>query len=146
MSRTRDHLCVHICVARLADTTHDSATTTLVLPRSLILPIEAGAALRQTLGILDDHLAADDPYRAMLLDQRIWETWERDEWNAMEGPDRAISFEIEDAAVILAGLAFTEAMSAEFPWFAMVQWTVDFIAAELRPLWTDDEWRNVGAP
>ncbi len=34
----------------------------------------------------------------------------------------------------------TEMMSVDFPWFDMVRWSVDFITAELRPLWSDEEW------
>jgi len=37
-------------------------------------------------------------------------------------------------------MAFTEVMSMEFPFFDMVQWTSDFVAAELRKYWTDEEW------
>ncbi len=111
----------------------------------MTLPIEAGGALRQTLGILDDHMEAEDPYRAMALDQRLEELWSRDEWAAMSGPTREIQLELEDAALILQGLAFTEAMSVDLPWFDMVQWTVDFISAEIRPAWTDDEWRSIAA-
>lgn len=108
--------------------------------RTITLPIEAGAALRETLGILDDHREADDPYRAASLNLKLLEAWTEDEWQSLAGPDRAIDFDIEDAALILHGLAFTETMSAELPWFDMVQWTVDFIVTELRPQWTEDEW------
>lgn len=112
-----------------------------MLQRTVMLPIEAGAALRETIGILDDHFQADDPMRAALLEQRVWECWSNDEWDAMSGPDRSIEMEIEDAALILQGLAFTEVMSMDLPWFEMVQWTVDFMTAELRPMWTEEEWQ-----
>jgi hypothetical protein len=111
-----------------------------VLSRTITLPIEAGAALRETLAILDDHQAADDPYRAASLNLKIFEAWNDDEWETLHAGNRAIDFEIDDAAMILHGLAFTETMSSELPWFDMVQWTVDFIVGELRPQWTDDEW------
>ncbi len=110
--------------------------------RTLHLPIEAGAAIRETLGILDDHAQSEDHMRAVLLEQRVWDTWDREEWDAMAGPERPIQLEIEDAAMILQGLAFTEVMSVDLPWFAMVQWTVDFVTEQLRPSWTDDEWRE----
>ena len=119
----------------MGGTTHD-----VVLARTITLPIEAGAALRETLGILDDHGEAEDPYRSASLNLKILEVWNEEEWSAMKGPDRPIEFDIEDAALILQGLAFTEAMSAELPWFDMVQWTVDFIVGELQPTWTEDEW------
>ena len=111
-----------------------------MLSRTIELPIEAGAALRETLGILDDHQEADDPYRCASLNLKLLEAWSEDEWAALRGDDRPIEFDIEDAALILHGLAFTETMSAELPWFDMVQWTVDFIVGELRPQWTEDEW------
>jgi hypothetical protein len=114
-----------------------------VHPRKVTLPIVAGAALRETIGILDDHQATEDPHRATWLELRVWEAWTEQEWASMDGPDRDIEFEIEDAALILEGLAFTEMMSVDLPWFDMVQWTVDFVTAQLRPMWTDDEWSSL---
>lgn len=111
-----------------------------MLERTITLPIEAGAALRETLGILEDHREAEDPYRAASLNLKIVEAWSEDEWSTMKAEDRGIEFDIEDAALVLQGLAFTETMSAEFPWFDMVVWTVDFIVGQLRPQWTEDEW------
>ena len=75
-----------------------------------------------------------------MLEQRVWDTWTHEEWETMQGPDRTIHLDIEDAAMILDGLSFTEMMSAELPWFEMVQWTVDFMTEQLRPAWTDAEW------
>lgn len=111
-----------------------------MIARTITLPIEAGAALRETLGILDDHQEAEDPYRSASLNLKILEAWSDEEWSAMQATDRSIEFDIEDAALILHGLAYTEMMSTDLPWFDMVQWTVDFIVGELRPTWTDDEW------
>ena len=111
-----------------------------MLERIITLPIEAGAALRETLGILEDHRESEDPYRSASLNLKLLEAWEEDEWASMKADDRPIEFDIEDAALVLHGLAFTETMSAELPWFDMVQWTVDFIVGELRPQWTEDEW------
>jgi len=99
-----------------------------VLARTITLPIEAGAALRETLGILEDHREAEDPYRAASLNLKILGAWDEDEWATMTAADRPIEFDIEDAALVLHGLAFTELMSAELPWFDMVQWTVAFVA------------------
>ena len=39
-------------------------------------------------------------------------------------------------------MAFTEIASAEFEWAEMVRWTSDFVTAELRQHWSDDEWRS----
>ncbi|MEZ5226160.1 MAG: hypothetical protein R2710_05660 [Acidimicrobiales bacterium] len=96
--------------------------------------------MRQTIGILDDHGASEEPVRATLLEYRVWQTWSNEEWEAMDGPEREIELEIEDAALLLEGLAFTEAMSVDLPWFEMVQWTVDFMTQQLRPAWTEEEW------
>jgi len=48
---------------------------------------------------------------------------------------------IDDAALLLDGMSFTEVMSVDFPFFQMVQWTSDFITSELRSHWTEDQWR-----
>ncbi len=116
-----------------------------MLNRSITLPIEAGAAIHQTLGILDDHGQQREPMRAALLEQRVWDGWTNEEWTSMAGDDAAIEFEIEDAAILLDGLAFTEMMSADLPWFDMVRWTVDFMTDQLRSAWTDAEWKQLGA-
>ncbi len=50
---------------------------------------------------------------------------------------------IRDAALLLDGMAFTEAASADFPWIEMVRWTTDFVTSELRRHWTDEQWREV---
>lgn len=121
-----------------------------------MLPIEAASAIRQILGILDDHStsfefgaspneivkASDAAYRAVLLEDLVYNTWTAEEWDELKGEDRSIDLEIEDAALLLDGLALTETMSVDLPWIDMVRWTVDFITAELRPLWTDDEWAS----
>jgi hypothetical protein len=52
---------------------------------------------------------------------------------------------IDDAALLLEGMAFTEIMSADFPWIDMVRWTTDFVTEELRQHWTDEEWRTYSA-
>ena len=60
-------------------------------------------------------------------------------------PDGWVTLDIDDAALLLDGMAFTEIASMELPWFEMVQWTSDFITTELRQHWTDDEWRTYAA-
>ena len=52
----------------------------------------------------------------------------------------AIEIGIDDAALLLDGMAFTEVMSVEFPFFEMVQWTSDFVTAELRSHWSEELW------
>ena len=56
-----------------------------------------------------------------------------------------IELGIDDAALLLDGMAFTEVLSVEFPFFDMVQWTSDFVTAELRSHWSEDEWRAFAA-
>lgn len=56
--------------------------------------------------------------------------------------ERSFELHIEDAELLLAGMAFTEMASSELPWFEMVQWTSDFIAEQLRGLWPDEVWRE----
>jgi hypothetical protein len=49
---------------------------------------------------------------------------------------------IDDAALLLQGMAFTEVMSQDLPWIESVRWVTDFITEELRQHWTEDEWRK----
>lgn len=107
-------------------------------PRDVFLEGDAVAALGQIVGIMSDHMyAADGP----------------GEWNAEQLADLdaklcqatgggVVTLGIEDVALLLQGMAFTEIMSMELPWFDMVQWTSDFITGELRRHWTEDEWRK----
>jgi hypothetical protein len=50
---------------------------------------------------------------------------------------------IDDAAMLLQGMAFTEVMSQDLPWIESVRWVTDFITEELRQHWTEDEWRRL---
>ena len=59
--------------------------------------------------------------------------------------DREVELHIEDVALVLSGMAFTETMSADLPWFEMVRWTSDFVTAELRAHWSDAEWAEFGS-
>ncbi len=63
-----------------------------MLARIITLPIEAGAALQETLGILDDHHEAEDPYRSASLNLKILEAWDETEWTSLKAFDREISF------------------------------------------------------
>ena len=132
----------------------------MALTRSLELTRDAASALRTILGIMaDQFLFADDmvtsgwdPAAVNALDRRIESIWPEEYMGMTEAapetasdrdqPARVIELEIEDAAMLLAGMAFTEFASAEFPWADMVRWTSDFVTAELHGLWTDDEWRR----
>lgn len=120
----------------------------------------AGAgALVTILGIVLDNIqtAEAEGYRSnwnvehvLDLDTRFHHVWPELTANLMGfgGDDadaaesRAMELHIEDAELLLAGMAFTEMASTDLPFFEMVQWTSEFVAAELRQLWPDDVWRD----
>lgn len=108
----------------------------MIQPHEIQLGQDAFFAIAQILGIMTDNLdlslptAQWDIHHLVDLDTRIAEHVDGD----------PITLGIDDVSLILAGMAFTEVMSMEFPFFDMVQWTSDFVAAELRKYWTDEEW------
>ena len=110
--------------------------------RDMTLTVEAGSALLHVLGILHDNDASPDAERTLSLEDRLHQAWSTDQMRSLEGPEAIVPLDIEDAAAILHGLAFTEMMSVHFPWFEMVQWTVEFVTAQIRPLWTEQEWSD----
>jgi hypothetical protein len=117
--------------------------------RVVTLSIEAGAALRQILGIMIDQTMADNGWdwdleHVVTLDGRLEDLWDPEAWTTLQGDERAVELGIDDVALVLDGMAYTEIASAEFPWIDMVRWTADFVTAELRPHWPDDEWRAFG--
>lgn len=93
------------------------------------LPIEGAAALRQILGILDDHGMAADAERADDLDERLRLPWTEQEWARLEGAEHGIPMSREDAVMLVDGLRFTEVMSVELPFFDHVMlvssWIID---------------------
>ena len=144
----------------------ETRTVSATEPRVMQLERDAASAIRQILGIMTDQLVmfgGDDTGwgpRSWRLDEivalegRIEDLWpdeslgmtEADPLSASDRsqPARDFVLHIEDAELILAGMAFTEMASAEFPWADMVRWTSDFIAGELRALWSDEIWRSRG--
>lgn len=115
-------------------------------PRTVTLAVDAAAALRQILGIMIDQAMTGDGWAWDLvhvtdLDTRLEVLFEADEWTTLTARDRAVELHIEDAALLLEGMAFTEVASADLPWIDMVRWTSEFVTAELRRHWSDDEWR-----
>lgn len=56
------------------------------------------------------------------------------------GEDEAVELGIDDVALLLDGMAFTEMMSVSFPFFEMVQWTTEFVASKLRSHWSEESW------
>jgi hypothetical protein len=101
-------------------------------------------ALAQILGIMSD--------QAMSGGNSPWDVEQLMEVEArlgviadIGGPDQvaeseAVTLGIDDAALLLDGMAFTEIASADLPWIDMVRWTSDFVTTELRSHWTDAEW------
>lgn len=128
----------------------------MTLEREVSLPAAAAASIEQIIGImLDSFMAGGDPVngrgafawgidieRVVDLEQRMRDVWSAEELSCGEGPDRSIVLSLDDVALVLQGMAFTEVMSADLPWVDMVRWTSDFVTSELRQYWTDAEWAD----
>ncbi len=107
-------------------------------PRDIVFEPDAITALTEIIGIMADQVMGESS-------NTRWEITRLAELEARlmaPAPGDAVTIGIDDAALLLDGMAFTEVMSIEFPWFEMVQWTSDFVTAELRQHWTEDEWRD----
>lgn len=121
------------------------------LPRTFELSSDARAAVAQLVGIMNDQVmdGADaarwDYDELMRLEQRFGVTVGVDDVGRGPSDDAVVTVGMEDVALLLDGMAWTEVMSAEFAWVDMVRWTADFITTELRVHWTDDEWREFTA-
>jgi hypothetical protein len=106
--------------------------------RLVLLPPEAAMALNEIIGIMTDQLMEGnmqtrwDAEALLVLQMRLYE--------AQDG--EAVELDISDVALLLDGMAFTEVMSVEFPFFEMVQWTSDFVTQELRSYWSEEQWRE----
>lgn len=125
------------------------------LPRTFELSADARAALAQVVGIMTDQVMEGEDYarwdydELMRLEHRFGITMGVDDVGTGPSDAATVTVGMDDVALLLDGLAFTEAASADFPWIDMVRWTADFITGELRGHWTDDEWREftaAGAP
>ena len=127
-------------------------------PRDVMLPAEAASSIDQILGIVLDSFMGGSPTahvgafgwgfdveRVVDLEQRLRDVWNAEELSRGEGDERSIKLSMEDVALILHGMAFTEVMSADLPWIDMVRWTSDFVTTQLRAPWTEDEWEAFGA-
>lgn len=121
------------------------------LPRSFELSSDARATLAQLLGIMNDQVmeGADaarwDYDELMRLEHRFEVTLGVDDVGRGPSESATVTVGMDDVALLLDGMAYTEVMSAEFAWIDMVRWTADFITTELRGHWTDDEWREFTA-
>ena len=104
----------------------------------VVLEHDAVLALTQILGIMLDFLSEADSRSPWSLEHII----ELDERLTTPAPGEALLLGIDDAELLLQGMAFTEVMSADLPWVETVRWVTDFVTAELRQHWTDEEWRE----
>ena len=108
----------------------------MIEPRVIRLDREATLALSQILGIMLDQLFELEASQGWStehiidLDARLVDS--------LEG--ESITLGIDDAALLLQGMAVTELMSVDLPWFETVQWVTDFVTSELRQHWSDQEW------
>lgn len=108
----------------------------MIEPRLVMLEQDAVLALSQILGIMLDDLFGNtdssgwNSERILDLEARLMAPAE----------EEGVLLGIDDAALLLQGMAFTEVMSQDLPWIESVRWVTDFITAELRQHWTQDEW------
>ena len=110
----------------------------MIEPRLVLLEQDAVLALSQILGIMLDDLyntensSGWNSERILDLEARLMAPTE----------EEGVLLGIDDAALLLQGMAFTEVMSKDLPWIESVRWVTDFITEELRQHWTEDEWRK----
>jgi len=120
------------------------------LPREFELEPDARMALAQILGIMTDQAMSGDPSRwdvgrLMEVEARLGITLGIDDTGRGPAESANVMIGIDDAALLLDGMAYTEIASADLPWIDMVRWTADFVSTELRRHWTDDEWLSIAA-
>ena len=122
------------------------------LPRTMSLAPEARMALGQIIGIMSDQVMSGAPTnwdieRLMELDVRLGVVEGGSGWLDEASVDEPldVTLGIDDAALLLDGMAFTEIASADLPWIDMVRWTSDFVTGELRSHWTEAEWMELAA-
>ena len=110
----------------------------MIEARTIHLEPEAVIAMSQILGIMLDQMF-DSETSTMWSTEHIIELEARLNSPAEGEP---IELGIDDASLLSQGMAFTEVMSAELPWIDTVRWVTDFVTAELRQHWTDEEWHS----
>lgn len=120
------------------------------LAREFELESDARMALAQILGIMSDQAMSGDATRwdvgrLIEIELRLGITMGIDDVGQGSGGSAMVTIGIDDAALLLDGMAYTEIASAELPWIDMVRWTADFVSAELRRHWTDAEWLSIAA-
>lgn len=110
----------------------------MIEPRVVFLERDAVLALSQILGIMLDRVFDSgatkewSSERIIDLEARLTEPAE----------DEGILLGIDDAALLLQGMAYTEVMSEQLPWIDTVRWVADFVTQELRQHWSDAEWQK----
>lgn len=108
----------------------------MIEPRSIVFEPDAVSALFEILEIMTDQL----------MKGNMLSRWDGEAVLGLQmrlgglQPGDAVEMGIDDAALLLDGMAFVEVMSVDFPFFEMVQWTSDFVTAELRAHWSEDLW------
>lgn len=108
----------------------------MIEPRNIVFEPDAVSALFEILNIMTDQLMEGnmvsrwDSEAVVGLQMRLS--------GLREG--EPVELGIDDVALLLDGMAFTEVMSVDFPFFEMVQWTSDFVTAELRSHWSEELW------
>jgi hypothetical protein len=119
--------------------------------RTIRLGVDARSALGQIVGIMSDQVVSGaigrwDLERLIEIEARLGVVDGAPAYGGDQLDDAIdVTLGIDDAALLLDGLAFTETASADLPWIDMVRWTADFVSTELRRNWTDDEWLAVAA-
>ena len=119
----------------------------MLLPKEIELEPDARLALGQILAIMSDQAMAGDAPRWDV--RRLMEIEARLGLVAgavgVDEHTMTVTLGIDDAALLLDGMAFTEVASADLPWIEMVRWTSDFVTSELRSHWTQSEWLQLSA-
>jgi len=110
----------------------------MILPREVGLGEDAVLALTELIGIMTDQLFEGNMHKRWNAERLVEIQLQLNE--SYEG--LAVMLGIDDAALLLDGMSFTEVMSFDLPYFAMVQWTSDFITRELRQHWSEEEWHE----
>jgi hypothetical protein len=108
-------------------------------PRLVPLEHDAVLALCQILGIMLDQLLDGE-------DARGWSSEKILDLEArLMAPreNEGVLLGIDDVALLLQGMAYTEVMSQEFPWIDTVRWVTDFVTEELRKHWSEEEWQRL---
>lgn len=121
----------------------------MLLPRDIELEPDALLALGQILGIMSDQVMSGeqtrwDVERLMEVELRLGVVPGAFGVDQLDGT-ATVTLGIDDAALLLDGMAFTEVASADLPWIEMVRWTSDFVTSELRSHWTQAEWLELTA-